>query len=79
MPALPLEILDLEIMIHTQVAGFYLKSIVLELFAKVHFGSNIDYVPHPGGRERGWVKNRNMVLVFPSRLIHIPKMVGIGR
>ena len=71
----------LELLIHMQVTGVALKSIVFELFAKIYFGSNIYHVPHPPpleGRERGWVKNRNRFLVFPWRLIHIPKMVGNG-
>ena len=43
----PIEIVVLEVLIHMQVTGFALKSIVFELFAKVHFGSDNDKVPLP--------------------------------
>ena len=39
----PIEIVVLEVLIHMQVTGFALKSIVFELFAKVHFGSKVQF------------------------------------
>ena len=49
----PTKIVVLVMLIHMQVTGFALKSIVFELFAKVHFGSDNDKAPPPppgGGR-----------------------------